>query len=189
MFFYKDNIENRNRMEATVGSRVEHPRYGEGIVSEVKLNAYEIFFEQGGKLEILKSNADLSIKTEGERSGVKMPTARDIAQAVAMVLDRYEALPGVVELGKKWEGGTMTLTPGTPGLQPKEIPIETFFHKIVMLRDRLRVMEQQINAHKDLSDEEKVNLQQYITRCYGSLTTFNVLFANKEDYFVGAGKE
>ncbi len=175
-------------MEATIGSRVEHPRYGEGIVGDVKLNAYEIFFEQGGKIEILKSNTDLTIKTQGAEQTIKMPTAADIADAVAMVLDKYDALPGIVELGKKWEGGTMTLTPGTEGLQPKEIPIETFFHKIVMLRDRLRVLEQQINSNKDLSDEEKVNLQQYITRCYGSLTTFNILFANKQDYFVGAGK-
>ena len=70
-------------------------------------------------------------------------------------------------------------------LKPKEIPIDDFFHKIVMLRDRLRVLEQNINSNKKLSDEEKVNIQQYITRCYGSLTTFNVLFKNKEQWFVG----
>lgn len=83
----------------------------------------------------------------------------------------------------------MLLKPGNPALQAKEIPVDTFFHKIVMLRDRLRVLEQNINAHSVLTDEEKINLQQYITRIYGSLTTFNVLFASKEDYFVGAKSE
>ncbi|MGB0510650.1 MAG: hypothetical protein ACPGGB_06980 [Flavobacteriales bacterium] len=108
--------------------------------------------------------------------------------AVENVFDQYLESPDPVDLGDKWEGGTMELRPGDDDLKSKEIPIETFFHKIVMLRDRLRVLEQNINSHKVLTDEDKVNLQQYITRCYGSLTTFNVLFDRKEDWFVGEKK-
>ena len=91
----------------------------------------------------------------------------------------------VVPIGDKWKGGTLILKPGDPGLAEKEIPIDTFFHKIVMLRDRMRVLEQKINAHKTLEEQEKVELQQYITRIYGSLTTFNVLFKLKDQTFVG----
>jgi hypothetical protein len=94
-----------------------------------------------------------------------------------------------VELGSRWEGGKLELWPRDQTLGAKEIPIEAFFHKIVMVRDRLRVLEQQINGHAKLSDEEKVHLQQYITRCYGSLTTFNVLFRRKEDHFTGSGSK
>jgi len=91
-------------------------------------------------------------------------------------------------IASKWEGGTVVIRAGRPGLQDKEIPIDAFFKKIVMIRDRLRVLEQQINSHDKLSDAEKINLQQYITRCYGSLTTFNVLFDAREDWFVGEKK-
>ncbi len=90
-----------------------------------------------------------------------------------------------VPLAQKWEGGTMKLLPHDPSLQAKDIPIDGLFHKVVMLRDRLRTLEQKLNAHPKLSDAEKVELQQYVTRCYGSLTTFNVLFRDKADHFVG----
>lgn len=90
-----------------------------------------------------------------------------------------------VELGGRWQGGEMVLKPGKDGTQEKRIPIETLFAKVVMIRDRLRVLEQKINGNGKLSAEEKVQLQQYVTGCYGSLTTFNVLFANKGDHFVG----
>jgi hypothetical protein len=90
-----------------------------------------------------------------------------------------------VELGNRWDGGKVEIWPRDPSLGAKEIPIDVFFHKIVMVRDRLRVLEQQINGHAALSDEDKVHLQQYITRCYGSLTSFNVLFRRKEDHFKG----
>ena len=113
-------------------------------------------------------------------------TKKEFEKVMTYVLGQYASLNEVVPLGEKWTGGTMKLQPANLSLQPKEIPIETFFHKIVMLRDRLRVLEQNINSHSVLTDEEKVDLQQYITRIYGSLTTFNILFSEKEHYFVGA---
>ncbi len=93
------------------------------------------------------------------------------------------------EIGARWEGGEVILKPGKAGTQEKRVPIDAFFHKIVMVRDKLRVLEQKINAHGGLSDADKVQIQQYITACYGSLTTFNVLFSDRADWFVGAGKD
>lgn len=96
---------------------------------------------------------------------------------------------GEAELGGRWEGGELVLKPGKPGIQEKRVPLDAFFHKIVMVRDKLRVLEQKINTNESLSDADKVQLQAYVTGCYGSLTTFNVLFARKEDQFAGAGKD
>ncbi|MBI2378413.1 MAG: hypothetical protein HYV07_30725 [Deltaproteobacteria bacterium] len=92
---------------------------------------------------------------------------------------------GYTPIGERWSGGTLVLKPRDPSLQSKEIPIEALFHKIVMARDRLRVLEQKINASTKLSEREKIDLQQYVTKVYGSLTTFNVLFRDKDDQFVG----
>jgi hypothetical protein len=91
-----------------------------------------------------------------------------------------------VEMGARWQGGEIILRPGKPGTQEKKVPLDAFFHKIVMVRDRLRVLEQKINSSDQMSDADKVQLQSYITACYGSLTTFNVLFAKREDGFTGA---
>lgn len=111
-----------------------------------------------------------------------------IREIVKEVLSEELSLKGAeIELGDKWIGGELVLRPRNTNLKPKHIPIETFFHKIVMIRDRLRVLEQKINSNKKLNDEEKVDIQQYITRIYGSLTTFNLLFKRKSSYFVGEG--
>ena len=174
-----------------VGSKVEHERYGEGVISAIQLSTFEIFFERGGKMTISKNNDELEIKEavtsaapSGSGAGFSL---RDLEQVIEDTLDRFGHLQEVVELGDRWKGGTMTLTPENPELSSKEIPIETFFHKIVMMRDRLRVLEQNINSNEKLSDEDKVNLQQYITRCYGSFTTFNILFKDKEQQFSTKG--
>ena len=111
-------------------------------------------------------------------------TREEFAQAIRDALQEETA---EVRLAPKWEGGTVVLKPGDAQTAPKEIPLDALLHKIVMIRDRLRVLEQRINAHEKLSDAEKVDMQQYVTRCYGSLTTFNVLFRDRDDGFKGSG--
>ena len=172
--------------ELAVGTRVEHPRYGEGIVSKNKITSYEIFFEHGGKIEITKRNEDLEVIDAPTEKPKNSLTLAEVEKVLRFVLDEQSALQEIVPLGDKWIGGNLILQPANLSLKPKEIPIEAFFHKIVMLRDKLRVLEQNINSHPGLSDEEKVNMQQYITRIYGSLTSFNLLFSETKHYFVGA---
>ena len=125
------------------------------------------------------ANAPLSIPAEILEMDV------DEFKAALRQVIREELSVSPVELGPRWKGGQIVLKPGKEGLQEKAMPIEGFFHKIVMMRDRLRVLEQRINAHASLSDDEKVQMQQYITQCYGTMTTFNILFAEKDDGFVG----
>lgn len=149
--------------------------------------AWRIFFKESGEQAIGKAFDGLAV-TEVSECDVRSVTLEDVIDAVQNVFDSYYDIGEIVELGDKWDGGVMRLIPGEDGLQEKDVPIDTFFHKIVMMRDRLRVLEQQINGHEKLSDEDKVNLQQYITRCYGSMTTFNVLFKSKNHYFVGEKK-
>lgn len=174
--------------ELTIGTHIEHDRYGEGVIGKVNLVSYDVYFARGGKMEISKSNKDFNVI---EHAGESSPTTSfDIdafEKLLRFTLDKYGMLQEVVPLGEKWTGGKLIMQPANSSLQAKEIPIETFFHKIVMLRDRLRVLEQNINSNTKLSDEEKVDMQQYITRIYGSLTTFNILFADKDQYFVGTG--
>ncbi len=108
---------------------------------------------------------------------------RKIVQAMRAVLNAEQSVSG--HIADRWAGGQLVLKPGRPGTQEKTVPIEDFFRKIIAVRERLRVLEQRINSHPKLAEEDRLQLQEYITRAYGSLTTFNLLFAEAEDRFVG----
>lgn len=166
-----------------IGSRVRHPEFGEGVVVGVKPETYSVTFIKSGRKEIAVSFPFEVI--EAVDTPRDMFSVADMEKLLTNILRKYSDLSEPVALGDKWMGGKMVLTSKDGSLAPKEIPIETFFHKIVMIRDRMRTLEQRVNAAKGLNDEEKINIQQYITRIYGSLTTFNVLFKYKEDHFVG----
>lgn len=165
-----------------VGSRVDHPAYGQGVVIRLHPIAYDVCFVTFGIKTIPKTYDDWEIIDDVPPE--EEVTYTEAEKALVRILKQWNGIGEVIELGDKWDGGTMVLKPGDDSLKEKEIPIDTFFHKIVMVRDRLRVMEQRINS-SNLNDEEKINLQQYITRIYGSLTTFNVLFKFKEHHFKG----
>ncbi len=166
-----------------IGSRVVHPAFGQGVVIRVHQMAYEVCFVSFGVKPVGKNYREWKIIEVVEAGGDL--SFSDAERSLLRILKAYNAVETKVELGGKWHKGTLILKPGEAGMAAKEIPIEDFFHKIVMVRDKLRVMEQRINA-SGLSDEEKVNLQQYLTSIYGSLTSFNVLFADKSDNFVGS---
>ncbi|MBK6563671.1 MAG: hypothetical protein IPG18_00370 [Saprospiraceae bacterium] len=165
-----------------IGSRVKHPAFGDGVVISADVAAYRVCFITFGIKLVGKEyqNWDIIEKIEATEA----VSFNEAEKSLIKILKTWSDISEVVPLGDKWKNGVMILKPEDASLKPKEVPIDAFFHKIVMVRDRVRVMEQRINS-SDLNDEEKVNLQQYITRIYGSLTTFNVLFKNKEDYFVG----
>ena len=168
-----------------IGSRVNHPSYGLGVIIRLHKIAYEVCFHTYGIKNVGKQFSDWEVIDAVP--AVEEVTFNAAEKALEKVLRKWSGMTDTVELGDKWDNGTLVLKPKDPSMKTKEFPIETFFHKIVMVRDRIRVMEQRINSSK-LTDEEKVNLQQYITRIYGSLTTFNVLFKYKNDHFVGDKK-
>lgn len=173
-----------------IGTRLQHTQFGPGVIVAVRYATYLISFIHHGIKEIDKTDANLD-EIIAENVTAEVETVAAVEKSLLKILRQWADVSEIVALGDKWLGGTMILQAADKTLKPKEIPIDDFFHKIVMLRDRLRVLEQNINSNKKLSDEDKVNMQQYITRCYGSLTTFNVLFKNKEQWFVGdkTGKE
>jgi len=168
-----------------IGSRVKHPAYGEGAIISIDVAAYQVCFMQFGLKHVGKEYDGWEVIEAIEHTASVSFTEAE--KSLAKVLKAWMGVSERVDLGDKWDDGLLILQPGDTSLKSKEMPIDTFFHKIVMVRDRLRVMEQRINSSK-LTDEEKVNLQQYITRIYGSLTSFNVLFKYKEESFKGDGK-
>lgn len=167
-----------------IGTRLQHTQYGPGVIVGIRYATYIISFINDGIKEIDKNDEKLE-EIIPENVTEEIETHSEVEKSLLKILRLWNGISEIVPLGERWQGGKLILQPADKNLKPKELPIDDFFHKIVMLRDRIRVMEQQINAHKKLTDEDKVNLQQYITRIYGTLTTFNVLFKNKEQWFVG----
>lgn len=167
-----------------IGTRLQHTQHGPGVIVGLKYATYIISFFNVGIKEIEKTDPQLD-EIIPENVTEEIETHSEVEKSLLKILRLWGGITETVPLGDRWKGGMMLLQPADKTQKPKEIPIDIFFHKIVMLRDRLRVLEQNINSNKQLSDEDKVNLQQYITRIYGSLTTFNVLFKNKEQWFIG----
>jgi hypothetical protein len=171
-----------------IGMKVRHPRYGDGVVKSLTEHTADITFDDAQRTIAPESSDLVLAEPSATVSELQMPLGaliRQTAQAVvdALGLEKPETDEIIEGLGARWHGGRAMLHPADSSLQPKEVPLETFFHKIVMIRNNLRVLEQKVNASDKLTDGDKFEMQQYITRCYGSLTTFNVLFKNKDDQF------
>jgi hypothetical protein len=174
--------------ELHVGMKVRHPQHGMGVVKAITENTADIRFNDAMRTIAPESSDLVAEEACVSVGGQEMALAQFIEKMARTVLTELgvEAPGAVVEqLGTRWHGGRLMIHPADASLQAKEVPLDVFFHKVVMLRNNLRVLEQKINSHEKLSDAEKVEFQQYVTRSYGSLTTFNILFKNKADQFRG----
>lgn len=165
-----------------IGSRIKHPEFGKGVITNVSSKEYWVTFIENG-LETIPLESEFEL-IEAAENEVDTVSFHDVEKSLREILKKWSDVSEIIPIADKWKGGKLILEPGQAGLASKEIPIDAFFHKIIMVRDRLRVMEQKINASK-IEEIEKVELQQYITRIYGSLTSFNVLFKSPTNYFVG----
>ncbi len=166
-----------------IGSRIKHTEFGLGVVTNVTSKHYWVTFIENG-LETIDLNSDFEV-IESVEDEVDTISFYEVETTLKNMLKQWSDISEIIPIADRWKGGKLILEPKDTNLASKEIPIDTFFHKIVMVRDRVRVMEQKINSSK-LDDQDKVDLQQYITRIYGSLTTFNVLFKIKEQQFSGS---
>lgn len=170
-----------------IGSRVDHLHFGKGVIVDTALEFYIIWFKsQQGTKSISKDFEGLKVleEVEGGAASEGPISLSDIERALENILDQRLHDTQIVPIAQKWKRGMLVMKPGD-ATAIKEVPIDTFFHKIVMIRDRMRVLEQKINAHKVMDDADKVELQQYVTAIYGSLTTFNVLFKEQHHQFKG----
>jgi hypothetical protein len=165
-----------------IGALVQHVDYGRGRVVRYQDQGYLVQFKTGDARWVGWQFHGLTAVAESGDPELDL-----LKQAVREVLHDYGWLDADLEMGKRWLGGTMRLIPGQEGTQPKDVPLEAFFKKVIGVREKLRVLEQKINNHASLSAEERLDLQGYVTRCYGSLTTFNVLFATRASYFTSGG--
>ena len=165
-----------------IGSRINYPEYGKGVVTNISSQHYWVTFLEKG-LETIDIDSEFEV-IEALEDDVDSVSFFEVESSLVKILQKWSDTHEKVAIADKWRKGKLVLEPGDTTAN-KEMPIDTFFHKIVMVRDRIRVMEQKINSSKNLDDQEKIDLQQYITRIYGSLTSFNVLFKNKSDHFVG----
>ena len=167
-----------------IGSRINHSVFGVGVVTNVTSKHYWVTFIENG-LETIEIDSEFTI-IEAVEDEVDTISFYEVEKSLKHLLQKWSDVTEISPIADRWKKGTLILRSADANLADKEIPIDTFFHKIVMVRDKVRVMEQKINSNKILNDQDKVDLQQYITRIYGSLTTFNVLFKLKSDHFVGS---
>ena len=172
-------------MKFTLGSKINHPSFGEGVIFGIDDIKYKIYFKEIGEKELAKSYdgyqlIEAAVPTSTNQSSLDL---EDVINAVENVFEQYLDVPEPIDMADKWDDGVLILKPGNDEFQPKEIPLDVFFKKITSVREKLRVLEQNINNHSKLDEGDKIHLQQYISRAYGSLTTFNVLFKHKGDQF------